>query len=197
MFSSDVIRFCGLNVVLVATCVVGDGFIQACFDRRVPNEVSAVADSLVHGLVGVFSWAAITSGRHVGEAVVCGVIACLIDVDHFIAAGSLKLQDALNLSSRPPFHNTFFMSLPFVAVLLSTLVCKNDWLYNFAWVYQTAILSHHIRDGYRRGIWLGPLQNIPTYPYWLYIVWISALTILFKFTFVRHVKSVQTILSVV
>lgn len=79
-----------LSVMTVITCWLGD------LKLRRPGEPlsKAICDSSAHGLVGFFTAAIILTERSdkLLLAVGCLIISSLIDVDHFIAARSLKLS---------------------------------------------------------------------------------------------------------
>ena len=61
-----------------------------------PTFVRAICDEIGHGLIALSSWFAVTNyeltTRNVVEALACGTIGMLIDVDHFVHAGSYSLQ---------------------------------------------------------------------------------------------------------
>ena len=86
-------------------------------------------------------------------------------------------QHALNLSSRPPFHNSSLI-LPIFIVLyiiqrfiyiqlshsgLQTLVQHVPWIFLVAWS------THHIRDATRHGLWFWPFGSTKSLPQCLYI----------------------------
>lgn len=56
----------------------------------------AAADNVTHGLVGLICWMAACGPRcfpaSLREGILCGFIACALDVDHFVAAGSVKIE---------------------------------------------------------------------------------------------------------
>ena len=55
----------------------------------------ALADNSAHGAIAFVSWCVVSrirTRKDVMDAILCGLIACSIDVDHFIAAKSLRLQ---------------------------------------------------------------------------------------------------------
>lgn len=80
-------------------------------------------------------------------------------------------QNAIHLGEkRPVLHCT---TIP-VALLLITNV--SNWLWrlpriaNFGWISWVAIFSHHVRDGYRRGLWFWPIGSTAPIPYYVYIL---------------------------
>ena len=83
-----------LSLALVATCVAGD-----LAATRLPwGLLRALADNLTHGAVAGLSWLIVCAKNFDFkswawlEALACGAAACLVDVDHFVAAGSLSLK---------------------------------------------------------------------------------------------------------
>ncbi|XP_071438645.1 transmembrane protein 267 isoform X2 [Hetaerina americana] len=129
----------------------------------------AICDNLTHGLIGFFSWYIVTSEynlkNRIIESLFCAFFASAIDADHFISARSLYVKDAVRLSSRPFMHCT---TLVIIITLLVRVVVKvlqfthklhAIWK-RIDWLFLLATISHHIRDGSRRGLWLWPL------PFW-------------------------------
>lgn len=85
------------------------------------------------------------------------------NIDHLfiIALLFLFIQDALNLSSRPPFHNTtlmFISILSFIIIMYATGYLKLSYV---GWILLVAVISHHLRDSLHRGLWLWPVQLKP------------------------------------
>lgn len=109
-------------IIIVAVC--GDKLLT-----KVDHHVfKAIIDNTTHGSIGIFSWALVVISlnsirnlrlKHCAEIFGCGVIASLIDLDHFIAARSLSLQDAVHLNRRPPFHSTSLLILVFFTFYIS------------------------------------------------------------------------------
>lgn len=99
------------------------------------------------------------------EAALVACTACLIDVDHFIAAGSFRLYDATHLSARPFAHAFLFaVAVPLTIWLLS----RNKYA---AYVSFMVVCSHQLRDALRRGLWLWPWRlSTPPLPLWLVLV---------------------------
>jgi hypothetical protein len=89
--------------------------------------------------------------------------AVLLDLDHFIAAWSFSISDALALKLRPPSH-----SLTFAAIvgLISALISKNLAI---SWGMFAALASHILRDasgGITPILWPLPLKAIPWWAYY-------------------------------
>lgn len=95
--------------------------------------------------------------------VVCGTAAALLDVDHFVAAASLRMRDAMSLSARPFGHAVSFVVLC-VALLKALRPASDAWvLLAVAWG------THHLRDAVKRGLWLAPFGHTPRVPYAAYV----------------------------
>ncbi|GIY93036.1 transmembrane protein 267 [Caerostris extrusa] len=86
----------------------------------------------------------------------CGLIAGSIDLDHFLMAKSLKFKDAINLSSRPPFHNTTLMAMLAIFLISLTHLKGNELCEYIGWYILVATISHHLRDALRHGLWIWP-----------------------------------------
>ena len=55
----------------------------------------ALIDNLAHGVIAVTSWfivVGVQTRKDIVEGIFCGIMASAIDIDHFIAAGSLNLK---------------------------------------------------------------------------------------------------------
>ena len=78
--------------VLGVTCFVADLLIFVYRDDVLPR---VLIDNLSHGIIAAISWLVVSGierRRDVLEAVVCGLMASSLDVDHFVMAGSLSLS---------------------------------------------------------------------------------------------------------
>jgi hypothetical protein len=95
------------------------------------------------------------------EMVIVLAMSSLIDLDHFIEAGSLHLKDATSLNHRPFAHQLIFIPLLFILVG-SLTTWKLGWSTAYPW------LLHLLRDGARRGVWIAGSIAIPTIPYLVY-----------------------------
>lgn len=133
----------------------------------------AVADSTTHSFTGAtlvlgvfgFKWPVLLLSYFVSA---------MIDIDHFICAGSMNLTAATRLDGRPFFHDTLttVTCCLLLAVLLELysksregpkhLVYKSCELshsakrYNhlpFVLAITVSLLAHHTRDALRRGFW--------------------------------------------
>ena len=110
--------------------------------------------------------------KEVAFSLACG---SLVDLDHFIAAGSVSLADATNLQTRPLGHTVVAGVLTSLAVFMICLVYHTisqggsvritdtpAWYRSkrYALLVFSAYFAHLLRDSVRRGLWLG---NIPGY----------------------------------
>ncbi|CAM9339258.1 unnamed protein product [Choristocarpus tenellus] len=97
-----------------------------------------------------------------------------LDLDHFAAAGSFRLSQALGLSARPWGHSTS-------AKLLIVSVCSVSYAMvlwgltlntRAAFATISSGASHQLRDSTRRGLWLWPPDGPSTapVPYLVYIL---------------------------
>lgn len=87
--------------------------------------------------------------KHRREILCAGFISSAIDLDHFIAARSIRLFDAVHLTLRPFTHG-----LPFAVFFIFTswLYCsRNDRLERACFLTST-VIGHLLRDSSRRGI---------------------------------------------
>lgn len=96
LYTSIYIHLFTLQLLLYCTCVLGDLIVQNTHSPL----LKAAADSCCHGTVAVFSWCLVVIGTHVTlfEVAVCGLLAMIVDLDHFWMAGSLSLK----VSMGPP-----------------------------------------------------------------------------------------------
>ena len=163
---------------IIFSCLLGD-FLTFTYFINSGNFTKAISDSITHGVIALLSWYYIE--KSIKHSILCGIIAMLVDLDHFIEAKSLKLQNALNLPSRPFMHNSTIPVFSFIIISFlnySVIESKKLKLYNS--LIFVAIFSHQIRDSSRRGLWFSPLiSNLPV-PYLLYIILIVILCEIFK-----------------
>ncbi|CAM9617294.1 unnamed protein product [Laminaria digitata] len=92
------------------------------------------------------------------EAFIAACIGSLLDVDHFLAAGSFRLSQATGLSNRPWCHSVVAL---FVAALVTSILTYNR---RAAAAVFSAGASHQLRDATRRGLWLYPPRGPKTPP---------------------------------
>jgi len=72
--------------------VCGDVFVQRCVSRS----SRALCDNSVHAAVAVVAWLSVTVDRvtllTLLQSALCGFLSSAVDLDHFLAAGSLSLD---------------------------------------------------------------------------------------------------------
>jgi len=72
-------------------CICGDVYVQRC----VSTWSRALSDSAVHAAVASVAWLAVTADQltlfTLMQSGLCGLLSSAVDLDHFIAAGSLSL----------------------------------------------------------------------------------------------------------
>jgi hypothetical protein len=90
-----------INRTVATVCV---GLAALLGDRVVAQnsllqEMRAVADNMTHGAIGLLSWHIVTGHladlsftARFWEVALCGLLASAIDLDHFVAARSLRIE---------------------------------------------------------------------------------------------------------
>ncbi|RUS82604.1 hypothetical protein EGW08_009632 [Elysia chlorotica] len=175
-----------LCLMIVTVCLTGDGMLKkadlvSSNGKYSVSMLKAFVDSSTHALVGFLVWAMVENACLLVKynkwlnCMVAAILAGIVDLDHFMAAGSFKLERALHLERRPPFHNTSL-------VLLGTLICLllSKWrseMWVFALMFFSSWLSHHLRDANHRGLWFAPFGHTPLFSTQLYIFSILVLSV--------------------
>ena len=190
------------EMLLLLSLLAADGVQHLLSIVEATPLLCAAADNAAHGLIALCSWNVVSLPQRfiVSElypSILCALLACVIDIDHFLFSKSWSLADAVRLKRRPPFHAT----IPLIT--LSGVVCffrryyhlhedvlKSGlgWSTLFGPIALVAVTSHHVRDALRRGIWLWPLfatKHTPSMPYPL----VYALTLLFPIFVARFIYS--------
>ncbi|KAF9818379.1 hypothetical protein SFRURICE_017801 [Spodoptera frugiperda] len=163
-----VLRFAA-TAVLLFTAYFGDVIV---FRSRYSNSLlfRAICDVLVHGSLGFFSSIVFfsidnnySSLEYDGtlHIVLCTFFSSIIDIDHVFVAKSIFLKDMVNLKHRGIFHCTTFWLALTALLLLYSYIKKRIEVYMFSFMIVIAYITHHLRDGTRRGIWLYPLGSTP------------------------------------
>ena len=98
---------------IVLTCLFGDHLTFTLLKEQ-NSVLKALSDNLTHGWIALFSWYYIE--KSLKNSIICGLLAMLVDLDHFIEAKSFQLHQALNLTSRPFMHNSTFPIFGFIFV---------------------------------------------------------------------------------
>lgn len=99
-------------------------------------------------------------------------IGSAVDIDHFIAAGSMSLTDATHLQSRPLGHMVLSALLAAFAALFLSCLCLSRtirfpsaksvewyWCKRYALLTFSAYIAHLLRDSVRRGLWICTLPG--------------------------------------
>ncbi|CAM9177685.1 unnamed protein product [Scytosiphon promiscuus] len=100
------------------------------------------------------------------EVVFTAGVGSLLDLDHFFAAGSLRLSKATGLAGRPWGHCVMAL---FVLALATAALTHNARAAVASFV---AGSSHQLRDATRRGLWMYPPRGpkTPPLPYAVYLL---------------------------
>ncbi|KAM6902970.1 transmembrane protein 267 [Xenentodon cancila] len=153
-------------------CVVADHALQLSVIQH-HLWLRATLDNATHGLVGLWSWAIVIGLRKKSdlyEVLLAGLLASVIDLDHFYMAGSLSLKAAVSLPQRPPLHCSSL--IPVICLTLRFLMwigrLKDAWC-SLPWMLFISMTTHHVRDAVRHGLWVCPFGNTAPIPYWLYV----------------------------
>uniref|UniRef100_A0A3P8S0D5 Transmembrane protein 267 n=1 Tax=Amphiprion percula TaxID=161767 RepID=A0A3P8S0D5_AMPPE len=139
-------------------CVVADHALQLSVIQH-NLWLRAALDNATHGLVGLWSWAVVIGLRKKSdlyEVLLAGLLASIIDLDHFYMAGSLSLKAAVSLPQRPPLHCSSLIPVIYA------------WC-SLPWMLFISMATHHVRDAVRHGLWVCPFGNTAPLPYWLYV----------------------------
>lgn len=177
-----------LTACLAATAVIGDHLVN----YSTVHLHKAFFDNGTHAVVAVISWLIVcvcckykSTSQICIESITCGIIASLIDLDHFLVARALNLkvriyflckifyvfifQAATNLRGRPPLHCTTVPLLICTSLYLLGSLLHIQFLNRVSLLIFTAFLSHHIRDANRRGFWLYPLGSTQSLSKFFYL----------------------------
>ncbi|CAN7989267.1 unnamed protein product [Ixodes hexagonus] len=156
--------YLGSSIFTVVVSTIGDKTVAHEYLRNF-LWLRAAADNVTHGLIGVICWAAVCGPSlfpaSVRESILCGLIASAVDIDHFLAAASLKIEDATSLRSRPFLHCTSIVMVTILTVMLVARLTGQLQLYHLTLMASVAVTSHHLRDSLRRGLWLWPYGSTP------------------------------------
>ncbi|KAL5259773.1 hypothetical protein ACHWQZ_G010021 [Mnemiopsis leidyi] len=179
-------------VLLVTACYYGDRLLQ--LNSNHGALLRAITDNMIHGSLAVIIWLlgymshvdccqSDVRSRHLGnglakhtvvilQSVVCGVLSCAVDIDHFLAAGSFEIQDALHAPHRGILHNT---GLLLVLLLLYRYKPRSSLV-----LLSVSLFSHQLRDAVRRGLSFSPIYSTPPLPYQLFLFLMCAVMLSFR-----------------
>ncbi|KAM7540700.1 hypothetical protein Aperf_G00000032835 [Anoplocephala perfoliata] len=132
-----------------------------------------IIETLAHAFTGAVFWlvASIEPPEPkslrllIASTCLASLAAVIVDIDHFIAAGSLSIKAARSLSGRPFLHWTGGIMLLIILLQIGSYVTRHfcstaPYLCRLVlvagWVILAAWTSHQMRDALRRGLWLWP-----------------------------------------
>ncbi|XP_024083292.1 transmembrane protein 267-like isoform X3 [Cimex lectularius] len=165
--------FLTLSIGLAAFC--GDRLL----DFYTNKILRAFIDNATHGAVGLLTWAVVVVSLPEGrkyyifsrlvDVILCGFAACAIDVDHI---------------TKP------FVKSPNIKIT------KTEWLTVLCWLLSAASISHHIRDGTRRGLWFWPFGSTSPIPYTMYVTLLCLLPFAEREMMILTVRSRITVADI-
>uniref|UniRef100_A0A8D0KL20 Transmembrane protein 267 n=1 Tax=Salvator merianae TaxID=96440 RepID=A0A8D0KL20_SALMN len=166
--TASIISSLGLGIF----CFIADRLLQVSFIHQ-NDWLRALSDNTVHGVVGLWSWAIVIGLKKKSdftEVILAGFLSSVLDLDHFIVAGSLSLKASLTLPRRPFLHCSTVIPVVCLTLkfIMHLLKLKDSWCF-LPWMLFISWTSHHIRDGIRHGLWICPLGKTAPLPYWLYV----------------------------
>lgn len=130
------------------------------------------------------------------EAILSLLFGSIVDLDHFLAAGSTSLSAATSLKTRPLGH-CLCVALPAILTVywvVNRVLCKIKLEENVKYQLLIGYISHIARDSTKRGIWI--LFGISTYPIPRLLYLVLFVTIPFVFFFALHVEGKGDIISI-
>ncbi|XP_048224368.1 transmembrane protein 267 [Perognathus longimembris pacificus] len=161
------------SIGLGTFCLVADKLLQLPLIQQ-SDWLRALSDNAVHGVIGMWSWAIIIGVKKkadLGEVILAGFLASIIDVDHFFQARSLSLKAALTLPRRPFLHCSTMIPIMVLTLKLTMYLFKvRDWWCFLPWMLFVSWTSHHIRDAIRHGLWICPFGKTSPLPFWFYVI---------------------------
>ncbi|KAG5332499.1 TM267 protein, partial [Acromyrmex charruanus] len=163
-----------LTCAIGACSIIGDfGLKWLKYDKN--ESARAALDNATHATVGGLTWMLIvilsrkSIVRNLNSIFSCFLLASFVDLDHFIAAHSWHIHDATHLQKRPFLHCTTIPILLWTFFILLSNTFHSPLMEHISWMILAAFLSHHIRDGTRRGLWFCPFGSTRPIPYYLYV----------------------------
>lgn len=189
----SVISSLGLGIF----CFVADRLLQFSIIRQ-HDWLRALSDNTVHGVVGLWSWAIVIGLKKksdFSEIMLAGFLSSMIDMDHFVLAGSFSLQAALTLPQRPFLHCSTVIPVVCLTakIIMHLLKLKDSWCF-LPWMLFLSWASHHVRDGIRHGLWFCPFGKTAPLPYWLYVAITASLPHLCSF--VMYLTGTRELMSI-
>lgn len=192
MLSLWVIGITFVNTLLLALICLSGDWLCGLKSVRAHPWLAALVDNGVHAVIGWASWALILLGSTTSvhrvldllsstaysrthlwkfyEIGLCGLIASFVDLDHFIEARSWRIDKATSLNHRPFLHNSGIPILGLLFCLLFGALFSNVFVERAGFIVFVAMMSHHLRDAWRRGLWLPLIGDAIPIPYSFYIL---------------------------
>ncbi|RWS28293.1 transmembrane protein C5orf28-like protein [Leptotrombidium deliense] len=190
MFSLLVcVKYISLFGVLVFLNLFGDYLLTLSPVNDKILAFRAVGDNATHGAIAAISWFMVSVLKHaplfdktsLTNCSLCLIFACIIDVDHFIAARSFNLKDAVRLNARPPLHCTSVILALILLMFIVAVFFVNLKVITISCLLFVAVITHHLRDALRRGLWIYPFTDELPITYSLYLCLLFVIP-LFVFT---------------
>jgi hypothetical protein len=153
--------------LIVSTMIIGDALIS-WRPASVPRIYWALLDSPVHAALALLVVSPLFAHRDLHQrtfrrVVVAGLVTVFLDLDHFVAARSLSLYDALHLAARPVSHSLLFALGCGLLAHLLTRHASDGWL-----VF--GVLASHILRGASSGgtpfLWPLGVYRLPVRAYY-------------------------------
>ncbi|XP_050095676.1 transmembrane protein 267 [Anopheles aquasalis] len=172
------------HVALLIVCIGGDKLGEGSSKSAL---LRALIDNATHALIGLIVGDLVLNSvkqHHFTRHEYCillleaAIVSSFIDLDHFIEAKSIRLQDATNLDRRPFLHNSAICLLIFILVIVLQRTKSYSLLSIAGAMVLAAFGTHHMRDALRRGLWFKvPLleTSTPAIPYTVYLALVSAI----------------------
>lgn len=204
------------TLILVFVCLQGDWSLKKLSEneKAIGNAASwlkAFVDSGTHGAVAALSWIIFIQiqnqmndnylsliklmKEHWIEIFLAGFIGSVIDLDHFLEAQSFHLKDAIGLNYRPFLHNTTIPITFLAFTLILSFALGSEFIVKIGFILGLSMISHHIRDAWRRGIWLPPISDSIPISYRTYLIVTVILPYIFAVFYRIYVKKFVSNLS--
>ena len=156
--------------LIILTMVVGDALVFTWRPDWFPAHIWALMDAPVHVLLALLVVFPLytrraTSAKLIGRFTLASLAPLLIDLDHFVAAGSLSLYSATTLASRPASHSLLFaLGLGLIAYLFTRDIGDGYLLF-------AVLTSHVLRDASVGGsapfLWPFSFDHLPLPVYYV------------------------------
>jgi hypothetical protein len=113
--TESIISSLGLGIF----CMVADKLLQFSIIHQ-SEWLRSLSDNAIHGVIGMWSWAiviGIKKKADVGEIILAGFLASVIDIDHFFLAKSLSLK-VRNMFNFPALSFSFFCTVILIFIVI-------------------------------------------------------------------------------